>query len=91
MIPTGRASRNAIDSGLMVPSELTLLGKTLLQLDEVGKILDPEFDPQASIRKNVSELMVRRMGKNFSRAGVFTSLLETKDFVTGLPGKLNRP
>jgi len=83
-------SRNAIDSGLMVPSELTLLGKTLLQLDEVGKILDPEFDPQASIRKNVSELMVRRMGKNFSRAGVFTSLLETKDFVTGLPGKLNR-
>ena len=28
--------RTAADTGLAVPSELTLLGKTLLQLDEVG-------------------------------------------------------
>jgi len=34
---TGTAAEN----GVFVPSELTLLGKTLLQLDEVGKILDP--------------------------------------------------
>src|SRR5262249_12695897 len=30
----------ASELGLFVPSELTLLGKTLMQLDEVGKILD---------------------------------------------------
>src|SRR5471030_3212752 len=30
----------AADMDLFVPSELTLLGKTLLQLDEVGRILD---------------------------------------------------
>ena len=52
-------TRIAADIGLYVPSELTLLGKTLLQLDEVGKILDPEFDPNAAIRRNVADLMSR--------------------------------
>ena len=83
-------SRHAADSGLLVPSELTLLGKTLLQLDEVGKILDPEFDPLASIRRNVKELMTRRLKKNLSEASIFSSMLEMKDFVGGLPGRLNR-
>jgi predicted unusual protein kinase regulating ubiquinone biosynthesis (AarF/ABC1/UbiB family) len=83
-------ARNAADNGLFVPSELTLLGKTLLQLDEVGKILDPAFDPNASIRRNVGELMSQRMRKNVTEGSLFSSLLEVKDFVGGLPSRLNR-
>ncbi len=83
-------SRTAADNGLFVPSELTLLAKTLLQLDEVGKILDPNFDPDASIRRNVSDLMSRRMDKTASQGSLFSSLLEAKEFVTGLPSRLNR-
>lgn len=82
-------SKNAADNGLFVPSELTLLGKTLLQLDEVGKILDPAFDPNASIRRNVGELMSQRMRKNATQGSLFSSLLEAKDFVVGLPSRLN--
>src|SRR5439155_23372169 len=33
--------RSAGETGLFVPSELTMLGKTLLQLDEIGRTLDP--------------------------------------------------
>lgn len=83
-------TKNAADNGLYVPSELTLLGKTLLQLDEVGKILDPAFDPNASIRRNVSELMSRRMRKQATQGSGLSSLLEMKDFVGGLPSRLNR-
>ena len=83
-------SAHARDNGLFVPSELTLLGKTLLQLDEVGRILDPTFDPNASIRRNVSDLMSRRMKKDITQGSVFSSLLELKDFTTQLPGRLNR-
>ncbi|MDB6111782.1 MAG: hypothetical protein JWR69_3532 [Pedosphaera sp.] len=83
-------SKNAADNGLLVPSELTLLGKTLLQLDEVGKILDPAFDPNASIRRNVGELMTRRMTKQATPGNLFNSLLEMKDFVGGLPSRLNQ-
>jgi len=81
---------NAADNGVQVPSELTLLGKTLLQLDEVGKILDPTFDPNASIRRNVSELMTRRMRKQATQGSALGALLEMKDFVGGLPSRINR-
>jgi ubiquinone biosynthesis protein len=83
-------SRNAADNGLFVPSELTLLGKTLLQLDEVGKILDPAFDPNASIRRNVAELMSQRLRKQATPGSAFTALLEMKDFIGGLPSRINR-
>lgn len=80
----------AAENGLIVPGELTLLGKTLLQLDEVGKILDPDFDPNASIRRNVNELMTLRINKEATQGGVYSTLLEMKDFIGGLPNRINR-
>ncbi len=83
-------SQDAGGNGLIVPSELTLLGKTLLQLDEVGRILDPEFDPNASIRRNTIGLMTRRMKHDMTQGSVLSTLLEAKDFVSHLPSRLNR-
>jgi predicted unusual protein kinase regulating ubiquinone biosynthesis (AarF/ABC1/UbiB family) len=83
-------SRHASENGLHVPIELTLLGKTLLQTDEIGKILDPAFDPHASIRRNTSAMLTQRFRKNFTQGSVFNSVLELKNFVTGLPARLNR-
>ena len=39
------------DVGLRLPSELTMLGKTLLNLDQIAEALDPTFNPNASIRQ----------------------------------------
>jgi len=83
-------SRIAADCGLFVPSELTLLGKTLLQLDQVGKILDPKFNASASVRKNAAEIMTQRMHKSATQGNILSSLLEVKDFVTGLPARLTK-
>jgi ubiquinone biosynthesis protein len=83
-------SRNAADNGLFVPSELTLLGKTLLQLDAIGRILDPAFDPNAAIRRHVGELMARRLRKNATPGRLLSSLWEVKEFAGGLPSRLNR-
>ena len=80
----------AADQGVYVPTQLTLLAKTLLQLDEIGKALDPEFDPNAAIRRHVSELATRRMRKESTPGSVMASVLEMKDFVSGLPVRLNR-
>jgi predicted unusual protein kinase regulating ubiquinone biosynthesis (AarF/ABC1/UbiB family) len=80
----------AQDNGLIVPSELVLLGKTMLQLDEVGRILDPEFDTNASIRRNVSDLMAQRVRKDLTQGSMYSTLLDMKDFTTGLPSRLNR-
>jgi predicted unusual protein kinase regulating ubiquinone biosynthesis (AarF/ABC1/UbiB family) len=76
--------------GLTLPSELTLLGKTLLQLDEIGRTLDPGFDPNASVRKNTADLLRRRMLKSVSPGNLASTLLETRDFVQKLPGRVNK-
>jgi predicted unusual protein kinase regulating ubiquinone biosynthesis (AarF/ABC1/UbiB family) len=83
-------TRIATDQGLVVPSDLTMLGKTLLQLDEVGKILDPDFDPDAAIRRNVTDIMTKRLAKDTSKGSFFATLLDMKQFVAGLPVRLNK-
>ncbi|HEV2319882.1 MAG TPA: AarF/UbiB family protein, partial [Verrucomicrobiae bacterium] len=83
-------SKIAIDNGLYVPSELTLLGKTLLQLDEIGKIIDPKFDPYAAVRRNVSSLLAQRLRKHASQGTIINSLLDFKNLFTHLPARINR-
>ena len=83
-------TRTATELGLFVPSELSVLGKTLLQLDEVGKILDPEFDPNAAIRRNVTELFTKRMNQDAISGSAMQTLLDMKDFIAGLPERLNK-
>ncbi|HEX4263989.1 MAG TPA: AarF/UbiB family protein [Verrucomicrobiae bacterium] len=83
-------SRSAADNGLYVPIELTLLGKTLLQLDEVGQALSPDFDPNESIRRNAGNILNRRVKSTLTEGKIFSSLLETKQFISALPSRLNK-
>jgi ubiquinone biosynthesis protein len=83
-------TRNAGETGLYVPIELTLLGKTLLQLDQIGQILAPDFDPNESIRRNASKLLNQRMKASISEGKVFSSLLDAKQFLGALPARLNK-
>jgi len=83
-------SRLSANAGMRLPPELAMLGKTLLHLDEIGRTLDPTFDPNASVRRNAARLMQRRMAKSASPANLYASLLEAKDFVEKLPGRVNK-
>ncbi|HLX71433.1 MAG TPA: AarF/UbiB family protein [Verrucomicrobiae bacterium] len=80
----------AAETGLYVPVELTLLGKTLLQLDEVGRVLAPDFDPNESVRRNASKLLNRRVKGLVTEGKLFSSMLEAKQFVGALPARLNK-
>lgn len=83
-------SRSAGATGLFVPSELTLLGKTLLQLHEIGQCLAPSFNPNAAIRHHVSKILHQRMRKDLTPGNVFASALEVKDFLGQLPARVNK-
>jgi len=80
----------AIETGVRLPNELTLLGKTLLNLDEVGQTLAPDFDVQESLRRNANDLMMERMRRSVTPSAAFSSLLEAKNFAERLPGRINR-
>jgi predicted unusual protein kinase regulating ubiquinone biosynthesis (AarF/ABC1/UbiB family) len=82
--------RSAAENGIRLPVEMAMLGRALLALDQVGRTLDPEFDPNASIRRNVSGLMQQRMLKALSPGRMFANALEVNELVQKLPAQLNR-
>lgn len=82
--------RIAGDCHLRVPPEFTLLGKTLLNLDLVGRTLSPNFDPNESVRRNASEIMRAQALKSFSSGNLFGLLLEAKEFLEQLPSRMNK-
>jgi len=82
--------RAAAENGIRLPVEMAMLGRALLALDQVGRTLDPQFDPNASIRRNVNGLMQRRMLKTLSPQRMFANLLEMNELVQKLPARLNR-
>ena len=82
--------RIAAETGLRVPTELSLLGKTLLQLDEIGHVLQPDFNPNESIRRNASKILNQRLKASFTEGKAFSTLLEAKQFLGALPGRLNK-
>jgi len=92
--PAGRlmlaVAHAAVQNGVRLPNELTLLGKTLLNLDEVGQTLAPDFDVQESLRRNANELMMERMRKSVTPSSAFAALLDAKNFAERLPGRVNR-
>jgi predicted unusual protein kinase regulating ubiquinone biosynthesis (AarF/ABC1/UbiB family) len=85
-----RIHRSASECGLFVPSELTLLGKTLLQLDEIGKVLDPSFDPNAAIRRHAADILSQGLERGAREGSFLGSLLEMRHFVGALPARVNR-
>jgi predicted unusual protein kinase regulating ubiquinone biosynthesis (AarF/ABC1/UbiB family) len=76
--------------GYRMPRELVMLGKALLNLDEVGRSLDPDFDPNAAVRRHAASVMQRRMRQSLSPSHLFGSVLEMTELVDRLPAGLNR-
>lgn len=83
-------SRTAMQAGLRAPTELTLLGKTLLHLDRVGLALDPEFSPNEAVRRHVGRIVRDRVLSTASPAQVFSSLLEAEELVGSLPRQIHK-
>jgi predicted unusual protein kinase regulating ubiquinone biosynthesis (AarF/ABC1/UbiB family) len=83
-------ARLAADHGIRLPQEMALLGKTLLNLDEIARTLAPEFKINEVVRDNAADLLERRMLKSLSPAGWFASAIEMKDLAQRLPGRVNR-
>ena len=83
-------TQTAAECEIRVPSELTMLGKTLLNLDQVARALAPEFNPTASIRRNAAAILQQRVLKSLSPANLFSGVLELKDLIQRLPLRVNK-
>ncbi|HMF57318.1 MAG TPA: AarF/UbiB family protein [Pyrinomonadaceae bacterium] len=82
--------RIAGESSFRLPQEFTMIAKTLLNLDQVVHTLDPNFDPNASIRHNAPMMMQQRLLKSLTPATLFSTVLEAKGFLEKLPHRFNK-
>lgn len=83
-------TQTSAENGIRVPSELSMLGKTLLNLDQVGRAIAPEFDPNASIRRHAARILQQRLVNSLSPGNLFSGVLELKDLLQRLPARLNK-
>lgn len=77
------------ETGIIMPAQFNLLGKAFLNLDKVAKALAPEFNPNAAIRENASDLLTQRVQKNFTKGVFYRTLIEGAEMFQHLPSQLN--
>ncbi len=73
---------------LKAPAELTMLAKTLLHLDAITKILDPEYDPQRVIRDYAEQLISQKLAQKFNPRNFYPALLDLNQLALDLPHRV---
>lgn len=82
-------ARIAVDNGVRPTPALTMVGKALLNLDTIGRTLDPDFAPNVTIRQHAQSIMTKHLLKGFSPSNIISTVLEMNEFVQSLPSRLN--
>jgi len=80
----------AAENGIHLPPELAMIGKTLLNLDEIGLTLAPRFDANQAVRRHAADITHEQVLRDFSIGSIFSTAVELKNFVQHLPGRINR-
>ncbi len=78
------------DCWFRLPSEFTMIGKALLNLDRTVFTLDPAFNPNAVIRQRATEIMQRNVLKSIAPGNLLSGVVELKEFAEKLPRRVNR-
>jgi len=86
----GEVLQAAGEADLRPPSELTMMGKALLNLDEVARLLDPTFEPNSTIEQHAHELLRKKMLQSASPGNVIAAAMDAKEFAEKLPGRVNK-
>lgn len=84
-----QVNRLAADEGIKIGVELNILGKILVNLDQIVATLTPTFDLQASIKKHVEKLLHQKMINELKPGNLLNMLVETKNLAKNLPERIN--
>ncbi|HSE18011.1 MAG TPA: AarF/UbiB family protein [Pyrinomonadaceae bacterium] len=83
-------TRISADCWFRLPAEFTMIAKALLNLDRVVYTLDPNFDPNVIIRDRANEILQRNILKSVAPTSLLSGVVDMKEFVEKLPGRVNR-
>ena len=74
--------------GLRTPPELSLLGKTLLNLEQVANALDPDMDVKSVVEHHLEHVMRERLKKSLSPSNIASELIEVQSLLREAPRKV---
>jgi ubiquinone biosynthesis protein len=74
---------------LRLPAELTLLAKTLFNLDTVTKSIDPSYSPIPTIREFGNQIVAERARRELNPRRLYQLATEGSDLLMALPHRLD--
>ena len=80
--------RIATACGLRTPPELSLIGKALLNLETVCRLLSPTLDTRRIIERQLQHVMKARLKKSLSMANLASEAMEVQELVRVGPRKI---
>lgn len=81
--------RIATASGLRTPPELSLLGKALLNLEAVCRLLSPDLDTRRIVERQLQHVMRARLKKSLSAANLASEAMEMQQLLREGPRKMS--
>ena len=83
-------NRIAADEGIKLAVELNILGKVLLNMDQIVAVLTPKYDLQKAIRRFMEKMVNKKMQQELKPENAYAFLLDNKKLLENLPGRLNK-
>ena len=80
--------RLATANGLRTPPEVSLLGKTLLNLDAVCQLLVPGFDARQAVEGHLQHVVRARLRRSLSSPSLASELMELQTLLRDGPRKI---
>ncbi|WP_372015108.1 ABC1 kinase family protein [Pseudoxanthomonas sp. 10H] len=77
------------EHGLRVPAEISLLGKTLLNLERVANALDPDMDVRSLVESHLQSIMRAQLRRSFTSANLASEALEVQALLRDAPRKIS--
>ncbi|RCU42465.1 AarF/ABC1/UbiB kinase family protein [Chryseobacterium lacus] len=91
---TGRAlihmNRVAANHFIRIATELNILGKIMLNLDQIIAVLTPKYDLQQAIQKFMDNIVNQKIKQDLNSGNIYSFLLDNKKLAENLPYRLNK-
>ena len=83
-------NRSAAMNGIHLPVEVNILGKILLNMDQIIAFLAPEYDLREAVRRYMNKLLQNKMLNELKPEEVLSILLDSKKLVENLPDRIDK-
>ena len=83
-------NRSAAMNGIILPVEVNILGKILLNMDQIIAFLAPEYNLREAVKTYMNKLLQRKMLNELAPEEIFSILLDSKSLLEHLPGRIDK-